>query len=223
MAFNNVNHQLQYIAKNGNYPDLANAMALICAFSSVYTTGHVPTIKQLRGGKEASAVAGLQNMLTGATSQVNSIHEYNATRDAFFAYVAATNPDFYSSIDTSLLPRLCITATPGFPIDINDCEGTVIQAAVPDLATYLTVWNTQKVPADRAICGIGTSYLFDTGVAGYLGQSKVQPDNSAIPYNAPSVKNHIQRGEFDKNRSDIVDQEAQVNPQSISKYSDNNI
>jgi hypothetical protein len=222
MAFNNVDNQLQYIAKNGNYTDIANAMALICAFSSVYTTGQVPNIKQLRGGVEASAIAGLEKMLTGATSQVNSIHEYNKARDDFFAYVAATNGDFYSTIDNRLFPRICVVETPVFPVDVTDCEGTVLGNAI-DLDSYLTLWNDQKVDADRAICGIGTSYLFDTGVSGYLGQSKIQPNNTKITYNAPAVTQHRQRDEFNNNRNTIVDKEAQTNPQSIAKYSDNNI
>lgn len=222
MAFNNVNNQLKYIAANGDYVDIANAMALVCAFSSVYTTGQVPTVKRLRGGKQASAVAGLESMLTGATHQVNSLHEYNEARDAFFAYVAATNSGFYSTISATLLPRLCVVETPGFPIDVTDCEGTILGTAV-DLDQYLTLWNDTKVDADRAICGIGTSYLFDTGVTGYLGTSKVQPDNTKIRFNAPAVNHHRQRGEFEANRKSLVDREAQEKPQSIAKYSSDNI
>ena len=88
MAFNNVNNQLQYIAKTGNYQDIANAMALISAYSSIYTTGQVPNIKRLRDGIQASSVANLESMLTGATAQTNSIQDYNKTRDDFFNYVA---------------------------------------------------------------------------------------------------------------------------------------
>jgi hypothetical protein len=222
MAFNNVNNQLQYIAANGNYVDIANAMALICAYSSVYTTGQVPTIKRLRDGIQASSVANLEAILTGATSQTNSIQDYNKTRDDFFVYVATTNPLFYSTIDPLLFPRICVVETPGFPVNVNDCQGTLIGAAA-NLTEYLTLWNDQKVDADRAICGVGTDYIFDTGITGYLVESKIQPDNTKIHYNAPAVNNHRQRGEMDANRDSLVDREAEVKPQSIAKYSDRNI
>lgn len=222
MAFNNVNNQLQYIAANGNYVDIANAMALMCAYSSIYTTGQVPTIKRLRDGIQASSVANLEAILTGATSQTNSIQEYNSTRDAFFAYVAATNSGFYAAIDVRLYPRICVVETPGFPVNVEDCQGTLIGVA-GDLATYLTLWNDQKVDVDRAVCGVGTDYIFDTGVVGYLGESKIQPDNTKIHFNAPAVNNFRQRGEMDANRDSLVDREAEVNPQAIAKYSNNNI
>ena len=219
MAFNNVNNQLQYIAKTGNYQDIANAMALICAYSSIYT---VPNIKRLRDGIQASSVANLESMLTGATAQTNSIQDYNKTRDAFFNYVATTNPLFYSTINVLLLPRICIIETPGFPVNVNDCQGTLIGAAA-DLSEYLILWNDQKVSVDRAICGVGTNYVFDTGVVGYLGKSKIQPDNTKIQYNAPAVKNHRQISEMDANRDGLVDREAEEKPQSIAKYSNNTI
>jgi hypothetical protein len=222
MAFNNVNSTLQYIAKKGNYQDIANAMALICAYSSIYTTGKVPTIKRLRDGIEASSVAGLESMLTGATSQTNSIQEYNSTRDAFFLYVATTNPGFYEAVDVRLYPRICVVETPIFPVNVEDCQGTLIGAAA-DLATYLTLWNDQKVDVDRAICGLGTDYIFDTGVAGYLGESKIQPDNTKIHFNAPAVNNFRQAGEMKANRDSLVDREAEVKPQSIAKYSSRTI
>ena len=222
MAFNNVNNQLQHIAATGNYVDIANAMALICGYSSVYTTGQVPTIKRLQKGIQASSVANLESMLTGTTNQTNSIQDYNKTRDDFFVYVATSNPLFYSTIDIQLFPRICIVETPSFPVNVDDCEGTLIGAAA-DLAEYLTLWNDQKVDADRTICGIGTNYIFDTGVVGYLGESKIQPDNTKIHYNAPAVNNHRQRDEMDANRKELVDREARVKPQSIAKYSNRNI
>lgn len=222
MAFNNVSNQLQYIAKNGNYPDLANAMALLSAYSSTYTTGKVNSVKRLRGGTQASAVANLESFLIGAVSQTNSIQEFNTARDTFFEYIAATNSAFYSLINVELLPRLAVFTIPIFPINVEDCQGTVIGSAI-DLNTYLTLWNDSKVDADRAICGTATNYIFDTGVPGYLGMSKIQPDNTKIHYNAPASTKHHQLREMDANRKGLVDREAEVKPQAIAKYSNNNI
>ena len=223
MAFNNVNNQLQYIAKHGNYVDIANAMALICAYSSVYSTGQVPTIKRLRDGLQSSSVAGLESMLTGATSQTNSIQDYNQSRDAFFNYVGITNPGFYAAIDLRLLPRICVIAFNLVGAEILDCQGTLISNIFADVAEYIQIWNDVKVPTDRAICGTPVPYLFDTGVVGYLGQSKIQPDNTKIHFNAPASKSHRQLGEMDANRKALVDREAEVNPQAIAKFSNDNI
>ena len=136
MAFDTTGNHLQHIAANGNYPDIMNAMALLTAYSRVYTTGQVPTVRKLRDGKVASVVAGLEATLTGATRQNNSIHEFNTVKSDFYSYVAATQPGVYDEIDVRLYKRLGIAATPGFPIDVEDCEGTVLGNAV-DLATYL--------------------------------------------------------------------------------------
>lgn len=221
-AFNNVTNQLQYIARTGNYVDIMNAIALICAYSQVYTTGHVPQLKRFRDGIQSSAVENLNAMLTGPTRQTNSIHEYNIVRDDFFIYVAATNPGVFANIDTTLYTRLCLRATPGFPVDVDDCEGTNLGSAA-NLGEYLTLWNDQKVDADFAICETRTVYLFDTGVTGFLGESAIQPDNTKITYNAPAVQHHVQRKDFDANRDSLVDREAEVKPQTIAKFSNNNI
>lgn len=222
MAFDNINSQLQYIAANGNYPDLMNAMAFLKAYSSIYTTGQSPTLRKLRGGREAAAVANLESILTGPTGSTNSIQEFNLVRDAFYSYVAETNPDVYAAIDTGLYSRLGVSITPGFPVDVEDCAGTVL-ANVANLTDYLRTWNESKVPVDFAVCGIRTPYLLDTGVDGFLIESSIQPDNDAIPYNAPAVQRHTQREEFNVERGRIVDKEAQEKPKSIATYSADNI
>lgn len=222
MAFETTGHQLQSIAADGNYPDIMNAMALITAYSKIYTTGQVPTVRKLRGGKLASVVAGLEATLTGATRQNNSIHEFNTVKTDFYSYVAATQPGVYAAIHLDLQSRLGVAATPGFPTPVNDCQGTLLGTAV-DLATYLTLWNDTKVDADFAICGTRVAYLSDSGVAGFLVESIVQPDNSKIIFNAPAVHNHVQRESFNSNRTSIVDTEAQVKPKSVATNSTDNI
>jgi len=226
MAFNNVNNHLQYIAKNGNYSDIANAMALICAYSAVYTTGQVPTIKRLRGGLLASQVAGLESILTGPTSQVNSIQEYNLTRNAFFAYVAATNPDFFKLIDQKLYSRLCVSLVKVIPDAVYDCKGTLIGNPFGDIDLFIKYYNIAE-DVNSILCNETPRYLFNSGCvvgSGFIvGTSSIQPDNSNINYNAPSVVNHRQLKTFDNNRTGFVDREAEVNPQAIAKYSNDNI
>jgi hypothetical protein len=220
MAFNNVNNQLQYIAKNGNYQDIANAMTLICAYSKIYTTGQVPTMQNLRKGIQASAVAGLEAMLTGATAQTNSIQDYNTTRDAFFAYVAATSPGFYEAIDRRLWDRLCLTELTALPEALTDCVGT--NYGVVDIDDYIVVWN-QIQDINYALCGTTPSYVFNTGgmigLSYMLGMSPFQPTNSNIHFNAPAVTDFRQRGTFEANRDTLVDREAEEKPQAIAKYS----
>lgn len=222
MAFDNINAQLQNIAAKGNYPDLMNAMAFLKAYSSIYTTGQSPTLRKLRGGREAASVANLEAILTGPTSSTNSMHDFNIVRAAFFSYVAVTNPDVYAAMDTGLYSRFGVTLTPGFPVDVEDCTGTVL-ANVANLTDYLRTWNEAKVIADFAACGIRTPYLFDTGVDGFLIESSIQPDNDVIPYNAPAVQRHAQRENFNVERGRIVDEEAQEKPKSIATYSADNI
>jgi len=226
MAFNNVNNTLQYIARKGNYSDLANAMALICGYSKIYTTGQVPTIKRLRGGIEASAVAGLESMLTGATSQTNSIQEYNQTRNAFFEYVAATNCPFYKAIDFKLYNRLCLRLVKTIPDDVFDCKGTLVGNPGGDIDEYIKLWNAAQ-DVNQILCNESPKYLFNTGCLNtgsyVVGVSPIQPNNANIHYNAPSVVAHRQLKEFDANRTAIVDREAEVKPQAIAKYSSDNI
>lgn len=223
VIYSKANDLAKYISLNGNYQDIANAMTLICRYARVFTTGQVPTIKKLRGGIEYSAVAGLESALTGATIQVNAIHDFNNMRDNFFRNVAIRYPDFYKAMREELLERICVVKlNTNTEIDIEDCQKTPIGSS-NTTATFLDLWNNQKVPADEAICGTYTPYFFDTYVNGFLGMSAVYPDNDNIPYNAVGVQNHRQRGNFDDNRRDIVDEEARVKPQSIAKYSDSEL
>jgi hypothetical protein len=198
-----------------------NTMALLCAYSRVYTTGQVPSVKLLRGGSQASAVAGLRSTLTGPTADTNSIHEFNQARDAFFSYVATTQSGVYDAVDVGQYPRLCLLNNE-YPTNVDDCEGTNIGVANDD-DEFLVLWNDSKVDADFAICGVRTPYVFKTGVDNYLVYSAIQPDNTKIAYNAPSVNQHTQREGFDDNRKDIVDRETQIQPQSVAKYSDREI
>lgn len=216
MAFNNINNQLQRIAKHGNYIDVQNALVLISAFARVYLTGQVPTVRKFRGGKEASTVAGLEAMLTGATSQTNSIHEFNKTRLDFLTQVAALKSEAYTLADPGQYQRMGLVSNT-YPLNVNDCQGTLIGSATDD-AIFTTLWNGTKVDTDRAVCGVKTPYVIETGVAGYLLESAIQPDNASIPYNAPASVKHRQFDEFTSSRSDIVDREAGEKPQAVAKY-----
>lgn len=218
MAFQRIDKFLKYIAANGNYNDIINTMVLLYNYSRVYSTGKLPLMKMLRDGKEASTVANLRRAMTGATSDTNSIHEFNQYREEFYNYVAATNPGVYDYMSETLYDRTGIVLAPTvFPAPIVDCQGTALPSA-SDLADYIDKWNNTKVPADKAICGTSIEYLIDTGVTGYLVKSGIQPDNTAIRYNAPASVQHRQLGEFTDSRKDIVDQEAQVKPKSLSDY-----
>lgn len=224
MAFQRIDKFLKYIAANGNYNDIINTMVLLYNYSRVYSTGKLPLMKMLKDGKEASTVANLRRAMTGATSDTNSIHEFNQYREEFYNYVATTNPDVYDYIDQTLYDRVGIEIAPFvFPAAIVDCQGTPLPSA-SDLADYIDKWNNTKVPADRAICGTSVEYLIDAQVLGftsknvYLLKSGIQPENAKIHYNAPASVQHRQLGEFTDNRKNIVDQEAQVKPKSLSDY-----
>jgi len=225
--YSKANELAKYISLNGNYQDILNAMTLICRYARVFTTGQVPTIRKIRGGIEASSVAALESALTGATIQVNAIHDFNNMRDNFFRNVAIKEPGIYNYVaqewKTAVLDRVCVEKIViAGEVDIFDCQKTLIGTAT-DVESFLDIWNNQKVPADAAICGINTPYYFDTYVLGFLGISAINPDNSGIPYNAVGVQEHRQRGEFDANRRDIVDEEARIQPKSISNFSDREI
>lgn len=225
--YSKANELAKYISLNGNYQDILNAMTLLCRYARVFTTGQVPTIRKIRGGIEASSVAALESALTGATIQVNAIHDFNNMRDNFFRNVAIKEPGIYNYVasqwGTQILDRVCVERIViAGEVDINDCEGTLIAKAT-DVESFLKIWNEQKVPADAAICGINTPYYFETYVNGYFGVSSINPNNETIPYNAVGIQDHRQRGEFDDNRRDIVDEEARVKPQSIAKYSDSEL
>jgi hypothetical protein len=233
MAFNDINNQLQYVAKHGNYVDLMNAMTLLNSYCRIYSIGKAPEMKLLRGGLQAASISNLNSMLTGPTGEINSIHEFNNVRKAFFEYILETNPGVYDAIDPTLYSRLGIALSPRepgeYPFVINDCDGNpVVGSPAADTSEYLIAWNDDKVAKDFALCGTRTPYLYDTGVdnaggASYLVESLVQFDNTKIIYNAPGVVNHRRLEEFGDNNKQLVRQEAQVKPQSIAKYSDRNI
>lgn len=231
MAFNDLDNQLQYVAKNGNYVDLMNAMVLLNTYSKIYSIGKAPEMKLLRGGIQAASISNLNSMLTGPTGDINAIHQFNKVRADFFEYVKETNPGVYDAVDVTLYKRLGIALSPetaDYPFQIVDCEGNPVGAPVADTAAYLVAYNDTLVDLNFALCGTRTAYLYDTGVtnsagASYLIECLVQPDNTKIIYNAPGIVNHRRLEEFMDNNEQLVRQEAQVKPQSIAKYSNDNI
>lgn len=215
------------IALDGNYSDILNAMALICRYARVYSTGKVTPIRKLRGGIEDSTVAALESVFTGRTLQPNAVQDFNHLRDNFFRIVAQVNPGVYNYIATTsgtdLLDRVCVERIViAGEVDILDCEGTLLGKAT-DVESFLDLWNNQKVPADLAICGEFTPYYFDTYVNGYLGISVLNPDNNTIIYNAPSPSQFRQREDFKKDREFITDEENRIQPKSISTYSNRDL
>jgi len=210
---------LKYIALNGNYQDVVNALTLVCQYESIFTTGIVNTIKKVRGGNQASAVAALEATLTGATVQTNSIQDFNNLRHNFLIMIAITKPAFYAST-SELHDRMCIYLFPeAEDAKVLDCQGNTLGIA-SNINQYLTLWNTLKVPADLALCGINPGYMTSTFTNEALYHTTFNFNNDEIAYNAPAVQNHSRRGEFDKNRSDHVDNESQVKPKSLSTFSD---
>lgn len=213
----NIHNQLQFIALHGDYTDVMNTLVLISAFNRTYTTGHVPTVRKFRGGKQASAIANLQSTMVAATGLSNTIHEWNIARDNFLSIVAQVNPGVYADAHTGQYNRMGIVLAPAaYPIDVEDCNAVVLGAA-NNLTEYLTLWNTQKVDVDKALCNVRVPYLVNTGVTGYLLTSSIQPDNTQIIYNAPSgVTRFEQRRDFENERWGITTTETKVDPKSVS-------
>ena len=220
---------VKYIALNGNYQDILNTMVLLCRYAKVFTTGQVPPVKFIRGGKEVSAVAGLESTLIGRNSQTNALQDFNNMRDNFYRFCAIKHPNLFLDLKglDNLIGRTCVEPLNIIgEVYIFDCQGTPI-GTVTTIADYITMWNTQKVPADYAICNVITPYYFDTnfksGANTMLGISWVNPDNDTIAFNAPSPSRHRQLDEFKKNRKAIVDEESRVNPKSISTNSNSTL
>lgn len=221
MIFKQVQNQLRFIAKKGNRVDIMNTMALLCAFSRTYGTGRVPQVRMLRGGKEASAVAGLQSTMVGATGSANAIHDYNLARLEFYDLINTYSPGIYTVIDEGQFDRMCIMPRVDFPQDVVDCEGTLLGTAA-NVAEFLNLWNNVKVDADAAICDVSTPYLIYTGV-GYFIKTIINPNNASIIYNAPAPTKHAKVDEYVRNREGIGQKETQVKPKSVTNFSADNI
>jgi len=211
------NKLLKFIALKGNNQDIVNALTLLCQYESSFTTGTVNTIRKIRGGLQASAIAALESTLTGATAQTNSVQDFNNLRHNFAIMIAITKSNFYN--DTSdLHHRMCVYIFPEGEVKIEDCQGNVLDT-VTNSTAYMNAWNNLKVPADIALCGVNPGYMNTAFINDALYHTVFTNDNKNILYNAPGVQNHTRRDEANRNRIDNVDAEAQVKPKSIATYS----
>jgi len=218
MAFSSVNNQLQFVAKNGNPLDVVNTIRLLCAFDVSYSTGKVPNVRKLRGGIQASAIAGLQATLVSGAGQVNFLHTYNLVRQNFFSYLAEADPTIISSLSPEILGLTCLSKIPPTFVEaLQDCQGNDLGTPT-DLESYITLWNQVKVPTDEALCGTTVPFIFDTGL-GFLMNTYINPDNAQIPYNATDVTNFISRTEFVNRGKRTNDNELAVNPKTIALFS----
>lgn len=226
MKFENIHNQLQYIAAKGNDADIMNAITILYTYAKNYANGKSPVVKMIRKGKETAAANNLQLMMSGPTKDVNALADFNRARSNFFSYVSITNPDILTRVtDAGLLTRAGIfkgAPLGSYPVDVEDCQGNVLSSAA-NPTDYASDWNALKVPADLTLCGIYTQYIFETGFIQHFGLSNVQPTNFDENFNTPGINGMKRRKSFSANNKRVVDIETQVNPESISKFSDNNL